>query len=104
MKRCQTALASLSTSTILSPQNPLQKLQQSQKAQPCERRTTRAPQRSTRLIVRLRVRVTTKELDQGRWAIKIKVGRLEDEDLMEDLDQLQAMGRGQRVRKPHRAS
>lgn len=104
MKRRQTALASLSASTILSPQKTLQKVQQSQKAQPCGVRTDRAPQRSARLIVRVRVRVTTQELEQGRWAMKIGVGSLEGKDLVEDLEQIQAMGRGQRIRRPRRAS
>lgn len=93
-----------SQAAIKRRQKALQNLQQSQKAQPYDGRTDRAPQRSMRLIVRLRVRVTTQELEQGRWAIKNGAERLEEIDSAGDLDQLQAMGRGQRVRKPRRAS
>ena len=84
--------------------SPQKRLQKPQKAQTCGKKSNRAPQRPTRLLVRLRVRVTTQELEQGRWAIKVGAGSLEDKDLAEDIDQLQAMGRGQRVRKPRRAS
>ena len=64
------------------------------------------PPRRRRMIVILPARVTTQELQQGRWAGQ-KQQQQEGQDRGQESSekpQNQPMGRGQRVRKPRRAS
>ena len=63
-------------------------------------RPEQAPPRAQRLIVRLPVRVTTQELNHGRWRIRV----LQGQEVVDGLDGALPMGKGQRVRKPRRAA
>ncbi|KAL2047314.1 hypothetical protein N7G274_001335 [Stereocaulon virgatum] len=89
-----------------SPQNlsqpPSKKPQLSPKT--TQDRVEQAVLRTPRLIIRLPVRVTTRELKQGRWAIGVGKGALQEQKVGADPDTIRPLGRGQRVRKPRRAA
>ena len=67
-------------------------------------RSVSPPPKRRRMIVVLPVRVTTQELQQGRWAGQKQQQQGQDRGQeSSEKPQNQAMGRGQRVRKPRRA-
>ena len=98
-KRYQTAIATL-TSLLPSPQKP------SQPAPPTKTisQSEHAPLRVLKKIIRLPVRVTTQELKDGRWSMKAGGGTLQGQKVEDEAEQCQALGRGQRVRKPRKAA
>lgn len=80
-----------------------------QKTQPRAKITTskqpeQAPLRVPRLVVRLPIRVTTQELNHGRWTLRMGVRTLDEQKVADRLDGIPPMGRGHRVRKPRRAA
>ena len=102
-KKCYQAAIATLTALLPLPQKP------SQPAQPAPPTKTtsqseRAPLRVLKKIIRLPVRVTTQELKDGRWSMKDGGGTLQEQKVADGLDQCQAMGRGQRVRKPRKAA
>ena len=66
-------------------------------------RPEQPPLQASKLIIQLFIRVTTQELNQGRWAIKEGAGALGEREVVDRLDQTGALGRGKRVQKPHKA-
>ncbi|KAL2047577.1 hypothetical protein N7G274_000618 [Stereocaulon virgatum] len=89
-----------------SPQNLSQPASKKPQLSPktTQDRVEQAVLRAPRLIIRLPVRVTTHELKQGRWAMGVGKGALQEQKAGADPDTIRPLGRGQRVRKPRRAA
>lgn len=85
-KRHQTAIA------LASPQKPQPDAKKISQHPP-----EQAPLRIPKLLIRLPVRVTTQELNRGRWSIRVGKGT-------PNTQAVEPMGRGQRVRKPRKAT